>query len=173
MNYAQIRKYDIANGVGIRTSVFVTGCTHHCKGCFNELYMDPDYGNRWTDTQTQLLIDCLKESTISGLSLLGGEPFQSEVALAEIVTQVRESGALDGKDVWVYSGYTFEQLLEDEDKKRLLCLCDVLVDGRFVEEKKDPRLRFRGSSNQRIIDVKKSLEAGEPVLIEEFNKIFD
>ncbi len=168
MRYGQIRKYDIANGPGIRTSIFVTGCTHNCKGCFNQQYMDFNYGELWTDKQTNLVAACLAENIIAGLSILGGEPFQNAVALTEILTQLKEKMSKSGmseKPIWIYSGYTFEEILADEARKKLLTLCNVLVDGRFVEELKNIRLKFRGSENQRIIDIKKSLELGVPVLI--------
>lgn len=175
MRYGQIRKYDIANGPGIRTSMFVTGCTHHCKGCFNELYMDFGYGAIWTETQTRLLIDSISEEMISGISVLGGEPMQNAEDLIEVLTAVREHiekyNAECGskrKTVWLYSGYTLEEILQDETRTVLLSLCDVLVDGRFVEEKKNIRLRFRGSENQRILDVPKSLEIRKAVWLEGF-----
>ncbi len=168
MKYGQIRKYDISNGPGIRTSVFVTGCTHKCKGCFNELYMDFDYGSDWTEVQTNLVSKCMQEKEIAGLSLLGGEPFQNTAPLIPIVRKIREELPPD-KTIWVYSGYTFEQLMADELKVELLELCDVLVDGKFVLELKNPRLKFRGSANQRILDIRQSLAAKQPVLIPEYN----
>lgn len=171
MRYGQIRKYDIANGPGIRTSIFVTGCTHNCKGCFNALYMDFEYGDLWTDEQTSLIAKCLAEPMIAGLSILGGEPFQNAVALTEILTQLREKQSKSGaplKPIWIYSGYTFEEILQDEARTSLLKLCDVLVDGRFVESLKNIRLKFRGSENQRILDIKESLKTGKPSLIPEY-----
>ncbi|MDO5062254.1 MAG: anaerobic ribonucleoside-triphosphate reductase activating protein [Peptostreptococcaceae bacterium] len=160
MRYGQIRQFDIANGEGIRTSIFVTGCTHCCRGCFNKEYQDFDAGMPWTDQETRQVIEYLKDPMIKGLSLLGGEPFQNAVGLAEIVREIKKESP---KDIWVYSGYTFEQICADDQMKELLILCDVLVDGLFVEEKKDLRLRFRGSSNQRIIDIAPSLEKGQAV----------
>lgn len=184
MRYGQIRNYDIANGPGIRTSIFVTGCTHHCKGCFNELYMDFDYGNLWTDVQTGLLVKCMEDTNISGLTVLGGEPMQNIDGLMEVLPKVREAidslaekqaakSALPNatkkparkKTIWLYSGYTFEEILLDENKVKLLSFCDVLVDGRFVEELRNIRLKFRGSENQRILDVPASLKERRPVLL--------
>lgn len=180
MRYGQIRNYDIANGPGIRTTIFVTGCTHRCKGCFNELYMDFNYGTPWTEVQTELILKCLKDPSISGLTVLGGEPMQNVEGLMPVLTKVRESIGRDEekprtpstksprkerKTIWLYSGYTFEEILADEEKVRLLSLCDVLVDGRFVEELKNPRLKFRGSENQRVINVEESLKTGEVVLM--------
>ncbi|MDD7363181.1 MAG: anaerobic ribonucleoside-triphosphate reductase activating protein [Peptoniphilus sp.] len=157
--YAQIRPLDIANGNGIRVSVFVTGCSHHCKNCFNEPYQDPRYGERWSEETTRELIAYLSRPEVAGLTLLGGEPMEN-TWLADVLETVRK--AVD-KSVWIYSGYTFEEILEDPDKKRLLALCDVLVDGPFIEELKNLKLAFRGSENQRILDVQKSLEQNAPV----------
>ena len=161
MNYGQIRKYDIANGVGIRASIFVTGCTRHCPDCFNEEYQDFHAGKPWTDAETALVISYLKDDNVEGLTLLGGEPMQNAKGLAEVV---RAAKAAVGKSTWVYSGYLWEEILADPEKKELLETCDVLVDGPFVAALKNPRLRFRGSANQRVIDVQKSLAAGEIVL---------
>ncbi len=161
MNYGQIRKYDIANGVGIRTSIFVTGCTRHCPDCFNEEYQDFHAGKPWTDAETALVIEYLKDEEVEGLTLLGGEPMQNAKGLADVV---RAAKAAVGKSVWVYSGYLWDEILADPEKKALLETCDVLVDGPFVAALKNPRLRFRGSANQRVIDIQKSLAAGEIVL---------
>ena len=163
MNYAQIRKYDVANGTGIRTVIFVTGCTHNCRNCFNKDYQDFNYGELWTDAETEKVIEYLEDDNVSGLTLLGGEPMQN-LDLIEVLKSVR---ARVNKPIWVYSGYTYEEILENKKRTELLELCDVLVDGRFVEELKDLKLKFRGSSNQRIIDIKKSLEQGKVVLFME------
>lgn len=163
MNFAQIRKYDVANGPGIRTTIFVTGCTHKCHNCFNEEYQDFDFGDPWTQQETDEVIEDLKLDEVRGLTILGGEPFQNEVDLLEVLRDIKKEVQ---KDIWIFSGYTYEEILKDEDKKKLLGECDVLVDGRFVEALKDLSLRFRGSSNQRIIDVQKSLESNEVVLFD-------
>lgn len=163
MNFAQIRKYDVANGPGIRTTIFVTGCTHNCHNCFNEEYQDFNYGDTWTDKETEEVISYLNLAEVKGLTLLGGEPFQNEVDLLKVIRDIKKEVQ---KDIWIFSGYTYEELLRDENKKKLLEECDVLVDGRFVEKLKDLNLRFRGSSNQRIIDVQKSLEANEVILFD-------
>ena len=163
MNFAQIRKYDVANGPGIRTTIFVTGCTHKCHNCFNEDYQDFNFGNPWTHKETDEVIEDLKLDEVKGLTVLGGEPFQNEVDLLQIIRDIKKEVQ---KDIWIFSGYTYEEILKDQDKKKLLEECDVLVDGRFVEALKDLSLRFRGSSNQRIIDVKKSLEANKVVLFD-------
>ncbi|MDO4662515.1 MAG: anaerobic ribonucleoside-triphosphate reductase activating protein [Tissierellia bacterium] len=165
MRYAQIRKYDVANGPGIRTSFFVTGCTNNCKGCFNKEYQDFNYGEIWTSNETRKIINNLKEKEIEGLTILGGEPFENADGLIEILADIRKETK---KSIRIYSGFTFEKLVQNEKTKKLLELCDILVDGLFVEAKKDLRLRFRGSSNQRIINIKQSLEKGQVQLEEEF-----
>lgn len=163
MKFAQIRKYDVANGPGIRTTIFVTGCTHKCPNCFNEEYQDFNFGNPWTRKETDEVIEDLKLDEVKGLTVLGGEPFQNEVDLLQVIRDIKKEVQ---KEIWIFSGYTYEEILKDQDKKKLLEECDVLVDGRFVEAIKDLSLRFRGSSNQRIIDIKKSLEANEVVLFD-------
>ena len=158
MNYGQIRKYDVANGEGIRTSIFVTGCNHHCKGCFNEEYQDFDFGDQWTDKETREVIEDLKLPEVSGLTLIGGEPMEHPKELKEIVEKIKSE--VD-KTIWIYSGFTYEKILEDEEKLALLKECDILVDGLFIEKELDLSLRFRGSRNQRVIDIQKSLANGE------------
>lgn len=162
MRYAQIRRYDVANGPGIRTTFFVTGCRHNCYNCFNKEYQDFNFGEIWTDKETREVIDYLKLDEVKGLTVLGGEPFQNEIDLFKILRDIKKESS---KDIWIYSGYTFEEILKDENKKNLLELVDVLVDGRFVEALKDLKLKFRGSSNQRIIDVQKSLKENKIIEI--------
>lgn len=163
MRYAEIKKYDVANGLGVRTSIFVTGCTHNCFNCFNKKLQSFDYGNLWTDKETKEVIEYLQLEHIAGLSLLGGEPMQNAKELLEIVREIKKHSK---KDIWLWSGYRYEHILVDEDRLALLKEVDVLVDGRFVDHLKDLTLRFRGSSNQRIIDVKKSLVSKEMVLLD-------
>ncbi len=170
MNYAQLRKMDVANGEGIRVSLFVSGCTHNCKGCFNKEYQDFSYGKPMDFSVTDEIIKLISTKIYRGLTLIGGEPFQN-TELIKYVVPIREyidiyneqNNGISKKDIWIYSGYTFEQICEDKEMKRLLELTDVLVDGLFVEQLLDLRLKFRGSSNQRVIDVKKSLLKGEVV----------
>nr|WP_072514538.1 anaerobic ribonucleoside-triphosphate reductase activating protein [Ndongobacter massiliensis] len=162
MRYAQIRPFDVANGVGVRTTIFVTGCTNHCPSCFNPSYQDFSFGEVWTEKETETVIGYLKKPVVAGLTLLGGEPMQN-LELTKIVRKIR--AAVD-TNIWVYSGYTYEQILADPAKKALLDECDVLVDGLFVEALLDLKLKFRGSSNQRILDIKRSEEAGHPVEVE-------
>ena len=172
MYYGEIKKCDIANGEGVRVSLFVSGCTHHCLGCFNEATWDFHYGKEFTEETEKELLDALEPSYINGLSLLGGEPFEPEnqKALVPFLRKVKER--YPGKNIWCYSGYLYDSQLLSESRARceytdeMLSMIDVLVDGRFVESLKDITLVFRGSSNQRIIDVKKSLESGDVVLWE-------
>ena len=163
MRYGQIRQYDIANGPGIRATVFVTGCSRHCVNCFNEEYQDFNAGSEWTAAETERLISYLQDDTNSGLTLLGGEPMENAEDLLELVQAVRR--AVPGKSIWVYSGFLYEEILAQPARTALLAACDVLVDGPFVDALKDPGLYFRGSSNQRVIDVAKSREAGKAVLL--------
>lgn len=172
MKYAKIRKCDVANGPGVRVSLFVSGCNHHCKNCFNREAWDFNYGNDFTDKEQNQIIEDLKPEYITGLSLLGGEPFErvNQEGLAPLVKKVKQT--YPDKKIWCYTGFTFDkQILGEmigeehrETTKEMLDNIDYIVDGRFVEELKDPKLRFRGSSNQRIIDVKKSLEQNEIVI---------
>ena len=163
MRYGQIRQYDIANGPGIRATVFVTGCSRHCVNCFNEEYQDFNAGSEWTAAETERLISYLQDDTNSGLTLLGGEPMENAEELLDLVRAVRR--AVPEKSIWVYSGFLYEEILAQPARKALLEACDVLVDGPFVDALKDPGLYFRGSSNQRVIDVAKSREAGKAVLL--------
>lgn len=161
MRYGQIRRYDIANGVGIRTSIFVTGCTLKCPECFNVEYQDFNAGHVWTDKETAQVIQYMKDDNVSGLSILGGEPMQNAEGLLAVVRAVKDQVK---KSIWVYSGYRWEMILADPVRRAFLSECDVLVDGPFVAALRDPMLRFRGSANQRVIDIPKSLAAGEVVL---------
>lgn len=163
MRYGQLRQYDIANGPGIRATVFVTGCSRHCVNCFNEEYQDFQAGTEWTEAETARLISYLQDSTSSGLTLLGGEPMENAGDLLKLVQSVRQ--AVPDKSIWVYSGFLYEEIVLHPEMEALMNACDVLVDGPFVDALKDPGLYFRGSSNQRIIDVAKSREAGEAVLL--------
>ena len=169
MNYGAIKKRDIANGTGVRVSLFVSGCTHHCPGCFNEATWDFSYGEPYTEATEAEILEALAPDYISGLSLLGGEPMEPQNQRVLLPLLRKMKAAFPTKTVWIYSGYTLEQLQSEsrgrcEVTDEILALTDILVDGRFVEAKKDIRLRFRGSSNQRLIDLKKTREAGEIVL---------
>ena len=161
MNYGQIRKYDIANGPGIRTSIFVTGCSLNCKNCFNKDYQNPSFGNPWTEKEDELLISYLSDPNVAGLTILGGEPFENAQGLISLLKKIKTN-----KSIWIYSGYTYDYLIKNDDTLELLKLVDVLVDGPFIESMKDLNLYFRGSRNQRIIDVKESLLNDELILLD-------
>ena len=169
MHYAAIKNCDIANGPGVRVSLFVSGCTHHCKGCFNAVAWDFAYGQPFTQETIGELLELLKPSYIKGLTLLGGEPFepQNQGPIVELLRQVKQR--YPEKSIWAFSGYLFEKITSGtlgpwDTTREYLGYLDVLVDGPFVEEKKNLSLRFRGSENQRIIDVPRSLSTGEIVL---------
>ena len=174
MNYAKIRNYDIANGEGVRTSLFVSGCTNHCPGCFNEVAWDFGYGEPFTQQTIDTILDMLRPDYIRGLTLLGGEPFEPENqgAIVELLRQIKRE--MPQKSIWAFSGYLFEKdILSGRlgDTREYLSYLDVLVDGPFVERLKSYAALFRGSSNQRLLDVKKTLAAGEPVWWED-EKVF-
>ena len=164
MNYATIKNCDIANGPGVRVSLFVSGCTHRCPGCFNEVAWDFGYGEPFTEDIIETILKMLAPAHIKGLTLLGGEPFepQNQPEIVKLLRRVKAQ--YPEKSIWAYSGYTFEQIVADASMKKLLEMCDVLVDGRFEKDKATLNLRFKGSENQRIIDVPASLETGNVVL---------
>ena len=171
MNYATIKNCDIANGPGVRVSLFVSGCTHRCPGCFNEVAWDFEYGEPFTEETIQVILEMLKPAHIKGLTLLGGEPFepQNQPAVVQLLRCVKEK--FPEKSIWAFSGYLFDKdILSGRlgDTSEYLSYLDVLVDGPFVEAKKNLRLRFRGSENQRLIDVPASLRTGEIVLWEDW-----
>lgn len=170
MNYAEIKQCDIANGIGVRTSLFVSGCRHHCPGCFNAEAWDFAAGSPFTVQVEDMLLDSLKPPYVAGISVLGGEPLEPEnqEALIHLLGRVRKE--LPDKDVWMWTGFTLEELLNGASRActdhldELLSLVDVLVDGPFVEAEKDITLRFRGSANQRILDLRETLAEGKPVI---------
>lgn len=173
MNYATIKNCDIANGPGVRVSLFVSGCTHRCPGCFNEIAWDFDYGQPFTQETIDSILDMLRPAYIRGLTLLGGEPFepQNQGAVVELLRQVKRE--LPEKSIWAFSGYLFDRdILSGRlgDTSEYVSYLDVLVDGPFVEAKKNLNLRFRGSENQRLIDVQASLKAGEILLWDDKQK---
>ncbi len=173
MYYSEIKECDVANGPGVRVTLFVSGCTHHCKGCFNEMTWDFQYGREFAKEDAENIIKLLEPPYIAGLTLLGGEPleYRNQQGLLPLLRMVKET--YPGKTIWCYTGYLYDRdILDDfcgkwEETKELLSYLDVIVDGEFVEAKKDIGLRFRGSSNQRMIDVKKSRETGGIVLWED------
>lgn len=163
MNYATIKFYDVANGTGVRVSLFVSGCRHHCKGCFNAETWDFCYGEPYTQETEDSIIDGLKPDYITGLSLLGGEPFEPEnqPALTALLRRVKTQ--LPEKTVWCYTGYTYDTDLAEggsvftDVTREMLSYIDILVDGEFIEEQRDLTLRFRGSRNQRILTLKNGI----------------
>ena len=165
MHYGNIKKLDVANGEGVRVSLFVSGCRNRCPNCFQPETWNFTYGEEFTEATVETLLQALQPAYVDGLSLLGGEPFEPEnqVELVALLEQIRRK--FPEKNIWCYTGYTLEQLQSDSHPhcaatEKMLSMIDVLVDGRFVEELKDVSLKFRGSSNQRIIDLKPTLESG-------------
>ena len=169
MNYADIKKIDVANGEGVRVSVFVSGCNHHCKGCFNQCAWDFNYGKEFSEKEEQQIIDYMNHDYISGLSLLGGEPLEprNQEGLLPLVKKVKKK--FPNKNIWCYTGFDFEKDVvgkmakDNETTRELLKYIDVIVDGKFEDDKRDLKLLFRGSSNQKIVDVKKSLQTGKVI----------
>lgn len=170
MNYATIKPRDIANGPGVRVSLFVSGCTHRCKGCFNEVAWDFNYGEPFTQETVDSILNMLEPAFVKGLTLLGGEPFepQNQGPIVDLLRQIK--AVYPDKSIWAFSGYLFDRdilpgkLGDPAITREYLSYLDVLVDGPFVEAKKNLSLRFRGSENQRLIDVQKSLESNSVVL---------
>lgn len=184
MYYSKIKHYDIANGEGIRISLFVSGCKFHCKDCFNSETWEFNYGQLFTDEVYQDILAQATSSRYDGLSLLGGDPLwqtsEDMVILEKLAIDVKvhcknvgDSHKIHCKNVWIWSGFTWENVMDETKtdpeataRRNLIKACDVWVDGRFESDKKDLRLKWRGSNNQRVIDVQKSLEKGEIVLWE-------
>lgn len=173
MNYGQIYYTDIANGAGCRTSFFVSGCTHHCKDCFSEQTWDFGFGDPYTKEIEDLLVESVKPSYIAGLTILGGEPMElsNQKEILPLIRRIKSE--VPHATIWIYSGYTWEELTDPANKRchaseteEIMSLIDVLVDGEFHADEKDITLRFRGSANQRIIDMKQTREKGEIVLSE-------
>lgn len=173
MNYGRIIERDSTNGPGIRVTLFVSGCTHHCKGCFQPETWNFDYGEKFTSDIENSIIDLLKPNYVSGLTILGGDPFEksNQIELYPFIKRLREVYS-NSKTIWAFTGAIYESLLDKEYEyntsitKELLSMMDVLVDGPFMEEKKSLLLKFRGSSNQRLIDLKKSLKENKTILYE-------
>ena len=170
MHYGNIKKFDIADGEGVRVTLFVSGCTNHCKGCFQPATWDFRYGHPFTPETENELLEALKPDYIDGLTLLGGEPFEpdNQRALVPFLRKVRET--YPDKTVWSYTGFVYEKDLTEGKRKHtevteeMLSMIDVLVDGPYIEEKKNVMLSFRGSENQRVIDMKKTLAQGKIIL---------
>ncbi len=170
MNYSQLITCDTANGEGVRTSLFVSGCTNHCPGCFNQEAQDFNYGKLYTQDTENILLDCIKQPYISGLSILGGDPLcQDDMGLITLNFLAHKVHSL-GKTVWLWTGFKWEDFNFTNNfslQSLLLSACDVVIDGPFIEAEKDLTLAFRGSRNQRIIDVRETLGKGEIILYKE------
>ena len=173
MNYGEIQYCDIANGTGVRTSVFVSGCRNRCEDCFNAATWNFDYGKPFAKEVEDEVIKSLQPSYIKGLSVLGGEPFEPENqrGVLELIRRVKSE--TQGKTVWIYSGFTYEELLSSSraalpTAREILSAADILVDGRYDKNLRNISLAFRGSENQRIIDLRKTAEKGEVVLAKEY-----
>lgn len=172
MNFATIKPFDVANGPGVRVSLFVSGCTHRCKGCFNEEAWDFSYGEEFTSESLDRILTAMKPDYIKGFSLLGGEPFEprNQIVLCDVLEKIKE--AYPDKTVWCYTGYTYDKdllsgrLCDKAITEKMLRNIDILVDGKFIEELKNLKLRFKGSENQRIIDLRKSEEDDKIILWE-------
>ena len=166
MKYAKIRKMDISNGEGVRVSLFVQGCSFHCKNCFNQETWDFNGGKEFTTEEIQKIIKLANKDYIAGLSVLGGEPLHNNNVdeVFHIVATFKEK--FPNKDIWLWTGFKFEDAIKDSKRKLILCNIDVLIDGQFEEDKKDITLKWRGSSNQRVIDCKKSLAENKIILKE-------
>lgn len=167
MKYAKIRKMDISNGEGVRVSLFVQGCSFHCKNCFNQETWDFNGGKEFTMEEIQKIIELANKDYIAGLSVLGGEPLHNNNVdeVFHIVATFKEK--FPNKDIWLWTGFKFEDAIKDSKRKFILRNIDVLVDGQFEEDKKDLTLKWRGSSNQRVIDCKKSLAENKVILKED------
>ena len=165
MKYAKIRKLDVTNGPGVRTTLFVSGCTHNCEGCFNKEQQDFNYGELWSFEKHEEFIKYASEERVVGISILGGEPMQqlNEPYLIALLATIKLKLK---KPIWLWTGYTFEECIKDWKKSLLLTFVDVLIDGRYEEDKRDYTLKYRGSSNQRVIDVQESLKQGKVIEIQ-------
>ncbi len=168
MRYNKIRKMDIADGEGIRVSIFVQGCTFNCAGCFNPETHDFNEGKEFTQETLSTLLDLCNNSQIKGLSILGGEPLHSKNVdtVLKIVKQFKQS--YPNKDLWLWTGFQFEDILKDINKKLVIEYCDFIIDGRFIENKKDLRLKWAGSTNQRFIDVQQSLKENKIIILKNY-----
>lgn len=166
MKYSDIKYNDVLNGEGVRISIFVSGCTHDCKGCFNAIAQDENYGKEWTNQTEQDILEKFNEykDIYSGISLLGGDPtyYKNTKILTKFCKKFKKQ--FPDKDIWIWSGFTYDQIKSNEDRFNLIKECDVLIEGRFVEELKNLGLKWRGSSNQKVIDIKETIKRNEIIL---------
>lgn len=162
MNYSQIRKFDVTNGPGIRTTLFVSGCTNNCLECFNKDLQNFNYGQKWDKNTEDQFLYYVKSPNVQGVSILGGEPMEQTMdsSLLDLLKRVKVE---TGKNIWLWSGFTYESIIEDKKKKEILEYVDVLVDGRFIVSQRNINLKYRGSENQRVINVSKSLKSGKVI----------
>ncbi len=171
MYYGELKKRDIANGLGVRVALFVSGCTNHCEECFNRATWDFNFGKLYTQSTEDEIVEALRPDYVRGFSLLGGEPMEpkNQPQCLKLLKRIKKE--LPNKDVWCYTGFTYEELLENgsyantENTGEMLSLIDVMVDGRFEKDKRNLMLKFRGSENQRLIDMNATREKGEVVLL--------
>lgn len=165
MNYAKIRKFDVSNGPGVRATLFVSGCTNNCEGCFNKDLQDFNYGELWTEEVENDFIKQVQNSNIVGVNILGGEPMDQikDEALSNLLKRIKEE---TNKSIWIWSGYLYEDIIANKERNKILSYADVLIDGRFELAKRDISLKYRGSSNQRIIDIVRSRKENKIVEIE-------
>lgn len=165
MNYAKIRKFDISNGPGVRTTLFVSGCTNNCEGCFNKDLQDFDYGEIWSEEVENDFIRQVKNPNIVGVNILGGEPMNQikDETLFNLLKRIKEE---TNKSIWIWSGYRYEDIINNRERNKILSYADVLIDGRFELDKRNISLKYRGSSNQRVIDITKSKRENKIIEIE-------
>lgn len=165
MKYSKIRNLDVTNGPGVRTTLFVTGCTHKCESCFNEDLQDFNYGETWGKEEENLFMKHINNPVVVGANILGGEPLQQlmDENLPNLLNRIKTE--CPDKTIWLWTGDNFEEAIQSDKKLNIIKYCDVIIDGKFELSKRDLKLKYRGSSNQRVIDVKKSLEEGSTVLI--------
>lgn len=164
MNYSQIRAYDVTNGPGVRTTLFVSGCTNNCPECFNKEQQDFNYGQKWDKDTEEMFLSYVKSPNVQGVSILGGEPMEQTMdsCLVDLLKRIKDE---TGKSIWLWSGFTYEKIIQDKKKKEILNYVDILVDGRFLVAERNLNLKYRGSENQRVINVAKSLKE-EKIIIE-------
>ena len=169
MNYAQLRHFDVANGPGVRASIFVSGCRFNCKGCFNKEAQDFNYGNIYTKEVEDKFMEYIKDDNVKGVSILGGEPLMQTMddSLLNLLKRIKKE---TNKEIWMWTGFVYETAILDEKRKEILNYVDILVDGQFDESKKVLNLKFRGSTNQRIIDLNKTRLTGKIIEKTEFYK---
>ena len=165
MNYAKIRKFDVSNGPGVRSTLFVSGCTNKCEGCFNKELQDFNYGEKWTKDIEDDFIRQIMNPNIVGVNILGGEPMD-QVRDEDLSNLLKRIKLETNKSIWLWSGYLYEDIISSEDRNKILKYVDVLIDGRFELKNRNISLKYRGSSNQRVIDMSKSREANKIIEIE-------